>query len=180
MKTKTSDLHKKEAPKKLSFVVITISNSKFIEYSKGKNPKDLSGEKIISLLKQKGHEVLFHTIIPDQEDVIFGMIEYVIEKFSPDAIVTTGGTGVSYSDITIETLKSIFDKEIGGFGEIFRKLGYEEIGSPAILSRATAGVYNNVAIFALPGSPSGVELGMKLILQEASHIVKHVRESHGK
>ncbi len=175
---KTSEMHKKEAPKKLSFVVITISNSKFIKFSNRENSEDLSGEKIILLLEENGHEVLFHTIIPDHQDVIFGMIDYVIDKFSPDAIITTGGTGVSYSDVTIETLRNMFDKEMEGFGEIFRKLGYEEIGSPVILSRATAGIYGNVAIFALPGSPNAVELGMKLILQEAPHIVKHVREGH--
>jgi len=172
----THELHKAKAPKKLSFAVITISNSKFIKFSNGENPEDLSGEKIISSLKENAHDVIFHTIIPDQEEMIYGIIDYVIEKFSPDVIVTTGGTGVSYSDVTIETLRSLFDKEMEGFGEIFRKLSYEEIGSSAILSRATAGIYSNTAIFALPGSPSAVELGIKLILQEAPHIVKHVKE----
>ena len=93
-----------------------------------------------------------------------------------EVIITTGGTGISKRDITIETIKPLFQKELDGFGEIFRYESYKEVGTGAILSRATAGVYNGTLIVALPGSPHAVDLGMKIIIPELGHLVKHLND----
>jgi molybdenum cofactor biosynthesis protein B len=93
-----------------------------------------------------------------------------------DVIITTGGTGIGERDITIETLKKIFDKELDGFGEIFRYETYQELGTGALLTRATAGVYKKTLIISMPGSPNAVKLGLKIILPELGHLVKHLRD----
>jgi len=94
-----------------------------------------------------------------------------------DAIVTCGGTGIGPTDVTIETVQPLLEKEILGFGEIFRTLGYEQIGSAVILTRALAGVSRGKVVFCIPGSPQAVSLCLKkLILPEVGHIVKHARE----
>jgi len=104
------------------------------------------------------------------------ILDYIASTYAPDVVITTGGTGVGGKDVTIEALESVFDKKLEGFGELFRKISLKEVGSAALLSRATAGVYDDIAVFALPGSPDGVRTGMEIILKEACHIVKHVRE----
>jgi molybdenum cofactor biosynthesis protein B len=104
------------------------------------------------------------------------MINYIVESFCVDIIITTGGTGIGPRDITIETLKRIFKKELNGFGEIFRYESYKELGTGAILSRATAGIYKGKLIVSLPGSPNAVDLGLNIILPELGHIVKHLKE----
>jgi molybdenum cofactor biosynthesis protein B len=176
----TTERHRAEAPGKLKAGVITISDSKY-DYLWSKNKsleeaEDASGRLITNKLREKGHEVVFYTIIPDHEGLIVETIDYIASTYAPDIIITTGGTGVAKRDVTIEALESIFDKSIEGFGELFRKVSFERLGSAALLSRATAGVCGGVVIFALPGSPDAVETGMQLVLKEAGHIVKHVRE----
>ncbi len=93
-----------------------------------------------------------------------------------DVIITTGGTGIGNRDITVETLKEIFEKELSGFGEIFRAESYKELGAGAILSRATAGVYKNSIIIAMPGSPNAVQLGIDIIFNELGHLARHLKE----
>lgn len=176
----TTEKHKAQAPKKLKAGVVTISDSKH-DYLWSKNKtleeaEDASGKLIINALKKAGHDVIFYTIIPDHEGLIVEMVDHVAFNYAPDIIVTTGGTGVGRKDVTIEALESIFEKSIEGFGEFFRKEGFEKLGSAALLSRATAGIYEGVVVFALPGSPDAVETGMGIILKEATHIVKHVKE----
>jgi len=92
-----------------------------------------------------------------------------------DVVITTGGTGISPKDVTIEAVKSIVDKELEGFGEIFRYLSYKEIGESAIITRAFAGVLNGRVIFCLPGSSKAVELGVKIIKPVLRHVVSHAR-----
>ena len=93
-----------------------------------------------------------------------------------DVILTTGGTGLDMRDITIETVEGLFDKKIDGFGEIFRHQSYLEIGSGALLSRATAGVYKKSCIFSMPGSPNAVKTASKIIIDELPHIVHHAQK----
>ena len=93
-----------------------------------------------------------------------------------DVILTNGGTGLSVRDITVETVEELFDKKIDGFGEIFRHESYLEIGSGALLSRATAGVYKNSCIFSMPGSPNAVKTACKIIIDELPHIVHHAQK----
>jgi molybdenum cofactor biosynthesis protein B len=100
-----------------------------------------------------------------------------IDRTDIDVLVFCGGTGITHSDVTIETVSSFLEKSLPGFGEIFRRLSFDEIGSAAVLSRAVAGLAKGKAIFCIPGSPNAVQLCLsKLILPEAGHIVKHARE----
>ena len=172
--------HKEEAPKSIKAAVVTVSDSKY-DYLWSKNKtleeaEDTSGRYIIDQLKAAKHEVVFYTLVPDHEGVIVEVIDHIVRTYFPDAIITTGGTGISSRDVTVEALESIFEKTLEGFGEIFRKLSYERLGTAALLSRAIAGVYSDVVIFSLPGSLDGVKTGMEIVLEEVGHIVKHIRE----
>ncbi|ADP76940.1 molybdenum cofactor synthesis domain protein [Methanothermus fervidus DSM 2088] len=167
MKSKSMLQHKKEAPKKVTCAVITLSDSI-------KNKKqDKSGKILINALNEK-HIVKEYHIIPDDSKMLKSLIKKLANDV--DVIFTTGGTGISNRDITIETLREIFEKELEGFGEIFRYESYKRLGSGVILTRSTAGIYNKTLIFALPGSPNAVKLGVNLIIDELGHFVKHVRE----
>jgi molybdopterin adenylyltransferase len=174
MKSESMRKHRDDAPKSVKSAVITLSDSKYKDSLKAKNT-DLSGNIIINTLNEE-NEVLFYSVIPDDADLLLDTIKRVIKSFKVDVIITTGGTGIGSRDITIETLKNIFDKELIGFGEIFRYESYKKLGTGAILSRTTAGVYKETLIIALPGSPNAVNLGMKIILKELGHIVKHIKE----
>lgn len=139
--------------------------------------EDVSGDLIESLLKKAGHAVSFRRIIPDDRALIKDSLQRALVSANVDAIVLCGGTGIASSDVTIETLSPLLEKTLHGFGEIFRRLSFDEIGSAAVLSRAVAGVAKGKAIFCIPGSPDAVKLCLeKLILPEIAHIVKHARE----
>jgi molybdenum cofactor biosynthesis protein B len=99
---------------------------------------------------------------------------YVLDGI--DVILTTGGTGLDTRDITVETVESLFEKKIDGFGELFRAKSFEEIGSSALLSRATAGIYKKTLIFSMPGSPNAVKTELGIIIDELPHIVHHVKK----
>ena len=105
-------------------------------------------------------------------------VEAALAAAGVDVVLVTGGTGVAPRDVTIEAVAPLFEKEIPGFGELFRMLSFAEIGAAAMLSRATAGVASGRAIFLLPGSPAALELAMtRLILPEASHLLSQVRRA---
>jgi molybdenum cofactor biosynthesis protein B len=173
MKSKTMEKHRASSPSKLSCGVITLSDSKYEDSKKGENT-DESGELIIKTIEKK-YSLNYYCIIPDEAKKLLLAIEKMIDK-KIDVIFTTGGTGIGSRDITVETLIPIFEKELTGFGEIFRGETYHTLGSGAILSRATAGVYRKTLIFAMPGSPNAVKLGMSIIINELNHLVKHLKE----
>jgi molybdopterin adenylyltransferase len=166
--------HKKNVPRSVKFGVITLSDSKYREFLENKTT-DLSGNLIIDSLK-KEHELVFYTVIPDNSEQLLSNVEDIIKEHQADVIITTGGTGIGKRDVTIETLKPLYQKELTGFGEIFRLESYKELGTGAILSRATAGVYNDTLIISMPGSPNAVETGLKIIYPELGHLVKHMHE----
>ncbi len=174
MKSESMKAHKKDAPKSVSGAVITLSDSKYNDFLQRKN-SDVSGSLIKDALEDK-HSVAFYSVIPDDAGFLVSTINHIIENYNVDVIITTGGTGIGPRDITIETLKNIFNKELNGFGEIFRYESYKELGTGAILSRATAGTYKNKLIIALPGSPNAVNLGLKIVVPELGHLVKHLRD----
>jgi molybdenum cofactor biosynthesis protein B len=163
--------HKKEAPHMIRCKVITISDTRTID-------TDKSGKLMIDLLKEAGHEVVSYEIVKDEKEAIRAAILRGCEQTDIDVVLTNGGTGIAKRDVTIETVKEIIEKEIVGFGELFRMLSYtEDIGSAAILSRAIAGVANDTAIFSTPGSSGAVRLAMtKLILPELGHVVREIRK----
>lgn len=139
---------------------------------------DKSGNLMVELLEREGHIVTQKEIVADDSESIRKRVIAGCKNPDVDVILTNGGTGISFRDVTIETIQEMLDKEITGFGELFRMLSYQEdIGSSAIMSRATAGVRNHTAIFTTPGSTGAVKLAMnKLILPELSHVVSEVKK----
>ena len=169
MESETMELHKKKAPIKVSCGVITLSD-RFSNDAEGQE-KDLSGQYLKEELAKK-YDVDAYTIIPDEIDILKDTIEEMIAG-GVEVIITTGGTGLESRDITIETIEPLFEKEIKGFGEIFRAISYEELGAGSLLSRATAGIYKKTMIFAMPGSPNAVKTGLGIIIEELGHLKKH-------
>jgi len=175
--SETAAKHKAEAPKSLKFTVIVCSTSRYEKLKSTGRVDDPSGDLITRLLKQNGHTVTSRVIVPDDPSLIEQHVKEALKTGEAEAIITCGGTGISPSDVTIETVQPFLEKEIQGFGEILRKISHEEIGSAAILTRAIAGVFKGKAIFCIPGSPQAVSLAMeRLILPEVGHIIKHARE----
>jgi len=172
-----SKSHKKTAPTNLGFGVATISTSRSRNLEKGLSVTDMSGDLIVKLLVRAGHRVVRRSIIPDDQERIREWVESGLDDPEIDALITCGGTGISLYDVTIETVRELFEKEIPGFGEIFRMLSFKEIGSAALISRAIAGISKGKVVFCIPGSPDAVELAVaKLVLPEAGHIIRHIRE----
>ncbi len=136
---------------------------------------DASGSFIRQTLGDAGHEVVLYRVIPDEPAQITAVLHEAIRE-EVDVIITNGGTGISKRDNTFETLSAMIERPLTGFGELFRMLSYEDIGSASMLSRATAGIISNVFVFSLPGSTGAVHLAMeKLIMPQIRHLVSEVR-----
>ena len=169
--------HRAEAQKKLGFAIFTVSTSRYQQMEKNERVNDASGDLIVSILKKAGQTVAHRELISDDETMIKNAVQCVLKTSEIDAAIFCGGTGITGSDVTIETVQPLLEKVLPGFGEIFRQLSYEQIGSAALLSRAMAGVSKGKVFFCIPGSPDAVKLCFeRLILTEAGHIVKHARE----
>ncbi|MEM3578826.1 MAG: molybdenum cofactor biosynthesis protein B [Candidatus Bathyarchaeia archaeon] len=169
--------HKADAPKKLGFGIFVCSTSRYNQLKHGEEVKDESGDLIEKLVKDYGYTVVFRKLLPDDKEAIEREVKNVLGSARVDVAVFCGGTGITHTDITIETISPFMEKTLPGFGELFRLLSYEKIGSAAILSRAFAGIAKGKAFFCIPGSSDAVMLCLeKLILPEAAHIVKHARE----
>ena len=176
--SETARKHKTEAPRKLNFSVIVSSSSRYQKLKARKPFTDHSGDLIVELLQNAGHSVVSRQILPDDRVLIRKHVGNAIGSEEVDAIIVCGGTGVSIKDVTIETVRPLLIKTLPGFGELFRKLSFDEIGSTAIMTRALAGITDQgKAVFCIPGAPQAVKLVMtKLILPETGHILKHARE----
>ncbi|MFZ0926706.1 MAG: molybdenum cofactor biosynthesis protein B [Halobacteriota archaeon] len=170
--------HKPAVNKRFEVGVISISTSRFAKYGSVKAPEeaeDISGRIIIDFLRSAGHKVRSYTLISDEAALITASVRALLSN--TDVIITTGGTGLAPRDVTIEAVQQMLQKEIPGFGELFRSISYDEIGSAAMLTRATSGIIGNTAIFCLPGSPDAVTLAMEaLIVPELQHILLHASE----
>jgi molybdenum cofactor biosynthesis protein B len=146
--------------------VLTISDTRTAE-------TDTSGDAIAHALTSAGHDVAGRRIVRDDPSTVREIVR--AESRNVPVIVTTGGTGITARDSTYEAISTLLDKRLDGFGELFRMLSYEQIGSAAMLSRACAGSIGTTAIFALPGSEQAVRLAMdKLILPELGHVVREL------
>ncbi len=160
--------HKKHAHGPVNCAVITVSSTRSHE-------EDTSGKEIMSLLEAKGHTVAGYNIIKDDIPMIQTQVEGSLNDRGVQAIIINGGTGIGGKDVTIEAVKPFLEKELVGFGELFRHLSYKEIGSPAIMSRALAGVASGKIIICLPGSTNACKLAMEnLILPELGHMVHEI------
>lgn len=132
---------------------------------------------MMRLLKEHGHDVAGYHVIKDDPAQIRSVIEEAAERDAVQAILVNGGTGISNRDSTFEAVDGMLEKRLVGFGEIFRYLTYKDIGSPAIMTRATAGVFRGRIVFSTPGSEGAVRLAMEsLILPELGHIIQQLRK----
>jgi len=169
--------HKAHAPKKLNFAIFICSTSRYEALQKGDIVSDVSGETIESLLEAAGHVVLYRRVVSDDKLMIEHAVKSVLDNAGVDAAIFCGGTGITHSDVTIETVSAFFEKTLPGFGEIFRRVSYDRVGSAAVMTRAVAGVARGKALFCIPGSPDAVRISVELLISpEAGHIVKHSRE----
>lgn len=163
--------HKNKAKDSIKCKVITVSDTRSEE-------TDKSGSLVVQMLQDRGNHEIDYDIVEDSQLAIQESVEKGIADQSVEAIILTGGTGIAFRDVTIETVEPLLEKKMPGFGEIFRMLSYtEDIGSAAILSRAIAGTIRKTVIFSIPGSSGAVKLAMeKLIIPELGHTVFEARK----
>ncbi|HEX4794654.1 MAG TPA: MogA/MoaB family molybdenum cofactor biosynthesis protein [Humisphaera sp.] len=150
--------------------VITLSDTRT-------EADDRSGRQIRELLTEAGQVVVAYRIIPDDPQQLASLCDQFLHDDGIDTILTNGGTGISRRDRTIEAIEKLIDQPLPGFGELFRMLSWQEIGSGAMLSRAVGGIAAGKLIFAMPGSTAAVELAMsKLIVPELRHLLRELRK----
>jgi molybdenum cofactor biosynthesis protein B len=161
--------HRAYAPESICALVLTVSDSRDAE-------SDSSGQLIQQSLEAAGHHVAGRVIVPDEAPAIREQVLRAIARPDVDALLLSGGTGVAPRDTTVETVRPLLDKELPGFGELFRALSFEEIGAASMLSRALAGSAGRTAVFCLPGSTGAVRTALdRLILPELAHFVGQLR-----
>ncbi|HEY4312248.1 MAG TPA: MogA/MoaB family molybdenum cofactor biosynthesis protein [Pirellulales bacterium] len=161
--------HRAQSPSALRCAVITVSDTRTQE-------TDTGGQLVVDRLQAAGHQVQARDIIPDAPERMAGLVDELCSHDDIDAILLTGGTGISSRDQTYETISRLLTKPLPGYGELFRMLSYQEIGAAGMLSRAVGGVIGRVVVLTMPGSPAGVRLAMdKLILPELGHLVREAR-----
>ena len=167
----------KEQTNEHRICVITVSTSRYEQFGNNTDmplAEDASGTWIVESLKGNGYKLIAYSLISDDID----MIRESVRKQSADSdvIIITGGTGITPQDVTIEAVSPLFNKEMPGFGELFRMRSMADIGSAVMLSRAVAGIVaHNCIVFCLPGSTNAVKTGMDIILPEIGHLVKHAQ-----
>jgi len=162
--------HKASAPETVRVAILTISDTRTPE-------TDTGGDVAKELLEGAGQEVVERRIVRDEVSGIRDNLIDLLARSDVDAVVTTGGTGISARDTTYEVVERMVEKRLDGFGEIFRMLSYEEIGSAAIMSRALAGSVGSKFVASLPGSRNAVRLAVeKLLVPELSHVVFELRK----
>jgi molybdenum cofactor biosynthesis protein B len=166
-KKEMSDLeHKAQAPQSVRCFVITVSDTRTEQ-------TDTSGRAIAEMLQAAGHVVAGRTIVKDDPELVRGTVERQLAHPDVHVIITTGGTGITSRDSTYEAVSGLLQKKLDGFGELFRMLSYEQIGSAAMMSRACAGLVAGRIVISLPGSEAAVRLAMeRLVIPELGHLVQ--------
>ncbi|WP_058366635.1 MogA/MoaB family molybdenum cofactor biosynthesis protein [Haloparvum sedimenti] len=160
----THDDHHAHDAETVGVAVVTVSSSRSLE-------EDPSGDYAVEAIENAGHEVVTRELIPDDFDRVQGTVNRLVGRADTDAVITTGGTGVTPDDVTPEAVRQLFEKELPGFGELFRRLSYEEVGTRTVGSRAIGGIADGVPVFCLPGSENAVRLGVEeIILPEVGHL----------
>jgi molybdenum cofactor biosynthesis protein B len=161
--------HKADAPQTVRCAVITVSDTRTLE-------TDTGGREVLERLEAAGHSVVARHILPDDADRLGTLLKSLSAADDVDAVLVTGGTGITERDRTCETITSLLTKPLPGYGELFRMLSYEEIGPAAMLSRATGGLMGRTVLLTMPGSQAAVRLAMvKVILPELGHLVREAR-----
>jgi molybdenum cofactor biosynthesis protein B len=145
--------------------VVTVSSTRSLS-------DDPGGDAVAAAFESEGHEVVTRELVDDSYDRVQGAVDNLVGRRDVDVVVTTGGTGVTPDDITVEAVETLFDKELPGFGEVFRSLSFQDIGTKVVGTRATAGVVDRTLVFCLPGSEHAARLGTEdVILPEIEHLV---------
>jgi molybdenum cofactor biosynthesis protein B len=158
--------HKEQSPQKVACAVVVISDSRT-------EKTDESGKLLLAKLTESGHIVPSFSLLKNDANAIRQKLDELLNHSETQVIITSGGTGASRRDITIETVTPLLEKKLDGFGELFRTLSYQEIGTSSILSRAQAGIANGKVIISLPGSLGATKLALdKIILPEIGHMVR--------
>ena len=167
--SQSTDEHRAASPQVLSCAVITVSDTRTLE-------TDTGGQLVLELLAIAGHRVRERAILPDEPRQLRDLLYRLAAAGKVDAILLTGGTGLASRDLSYETVRGLISKELPGYGELFRMLSFQEIGSAAMLSRAVGGLLGRVVVLTMPGSPAGVRLALeKVILPELAHLVREAR-----
>jgi molybdenum cofactor biosynthesis protein B len=162
--------HRESAPGRVRVAVLTISDTRTPE-------TDTGGDTIEELMRNAGHEIVERAIVRDEASSIRTKLMDLLARPDLDAVITTGGTGISARDTTYEVVDGMLEKRLDGFGEIFRMLSYEEIGAAALLSRCVAGAVGTKFLACLPGSRNAVRLAVKkLLVPEIAHVVFELRK----
>ncbi len=162
--------HRDAAPESIRVAILTLSDTRTKE-------TDRSGAFIRQVLDWSGHEVVDYQILPDDPVQITALLHTWASRDDIDAILTNGGTGIAKRDSTYDAIATLLEKQLVGFGELFRMLSYQQIGAAAMLSRATAGTIGDKVVIAMPGSQNAVQLAMeKLVLPEIRHLVFELRK----
>jgi molybdenum cofactor biosynthesis protein B len=160
--------HRAQSPSSVACFVLTVSDTRTLQ-------TETSGRTIAKLLTDAGHTLVGRDLVRDEPGDVARVVRAQAERGDVRAIITTGGTGITSRDTTYEALTALFSKRIDGFGELFRMLSFQEIGSAAMMSRATAGVIGRCAVFVLPGSENAVRLAMtRLVLPELGHVAREL------
>ncbi|MBN2076320.1 MAG: MogA/MoaB family molybdenum cofactor biosynthesis protein [Dehalococcoidales bacterium] len=158
--------HKELSPKAITCAVLIISDSRT-------EKTDESGKYLVEKMESNGHTVVDYALLKNDADAIKNKVREYLAQEELQVIITSGGTGVSIRDVTVETVTPMLDKMLDGFGELFRTLSYMEIGTASIMSRAIAGVTGGKIIISIPGSLAAVKLAVeKIILSEIGHMVR--------
>lgn len=148
----------------LGVAVLTVSSSRTTD-------EDSAGDAIIEIAETAGHDVPTRELVNDDFDSVQNTVNRLVERGDIDCVITTGGTGVTPDDVTIEAIEPLLDKRLPGFGELFRRLSYDEIGTKVVGTRAAAGIADGAPVFCLPGSENAVRLGTEeIVLEEAPHL----------
>jgi len=159
-----------QGARRLRVAVVTVSTSRYAKMKKGAEFSDEGGDVAAEETRKAGHEVSRRSLISDERAMLRNEVRGFLAG-KDDVLLFTGGTGLSPRDITVETVRPFFEKELDGFGELVRMLGYDEIGGAAMLTRATAGVTSGKLIVCMPGSPNGVRTAMRAFVGEFPHIL---------
>ena len=158
--------HKAGAPQSVRCFIITVSDTRT-------EATDSSGRAIAELLTAAGHVAAGRAIVKDDVDLVRGMLERQLASADVQAIITTGGTGVTSRDSTYEVVSALLQKRLDGFGELFRMLSFQQIGPAAMMSRACAGIVAGHIVVSLPGAEAAVRLAMeRLLIPELGHLVQ--------
>lgn len=147
----------------LGVAVLTVSSSRSLD-------EDEAGDTVVATLEDAGHELVTRELVGDDHDTVQSAVLNLIGRDDVDTLVTTGGTGVTPDDVTVEAAGGLFAKELPGFGELFRRRSYDEVGTMVVATRATAGIAEETPVFSLPGSENAASLGAELVAETAGHL----------